>query len=177
VILKVYEANLPIMAEWDWAWKTTPIAVHERYEQVRDQWVKCHGIYEETLRACRVCLEKVVDSIPGAAVSSRRTSLYARIENLRKNGLLDGRLCTIAQAIRELSNPSAHGGDPLLDKEVSRDGRVHFFRLDGTIAFFHLEALIAHVFFHPQLRKSHKSEPEWTALFEWLDLVKIGHVR
>jgi hypothetical protein len=178
VLFTVDRPNLPILRAWDWAWTSVPAKVKDRYERARDLWgEQPEGALEESLRACRVCLEEIVRAIAAAtAVSLPGKNLANKIDHLHARGLLEARMRQIAHEIRELANPAAHGGEPLIDQDVTRSGNFHF-RADGIIALIHLEALIAHGFLHPFLRIEHARDPEWNSFFAWVDVAPAGPAR
>jgi hypothetical protein len=166
-----YQPNLPILRDWEWAWSGTPVEVHDRYERARDlRGGGRSGSLDESLGACRICLETVVRAIANrSARALPGNNLNRNIDYLYKQQLIDSRLRAIAHEVRVLANPAVHGQKPILDTDASRDGRVHFFRIDGIVTFFHLEALIAHVFFHPILQLTHESDYE--VFFDWVNSV------
>jgi hypothetical protein len=166
---------LPALPEWNWALQDVPAKVKDGYMRVRDlrSGEPAPG-FEESLRACRVCLEEVIRSIANnATVALQGSNLSSNIDYLKKNMLLEPRLGMIAHEIRRLANPAAHGGKPILVPK-SEDTHWFHFEMDSTIAFFHLEALVSHLFLHPMLRIKYDSKPEWAVFFKWVDSVKAG---
>jgi hypothetical protein len=84
---------------------SVPAKIKNRYERARDLWgEQPEGALEESLRACRVCVEEIVRAIStAAAVSLPGKNLANKIDRLHRRGWLEARLKQIAHEIRELA--------------------------------------------------------------------------
>ncbi len=98
------------------------------------------SLYEPCVLMCRKSLEVVCETL-----NAKGSSLYGRLESLKKNGHIDQRLLNWAHQIRAIGNEAAHNIEPEIHKEDARDA------LDLT------EAILIYIFSLTRRFESFKS--------------------
>lgn len=163
----VVKPNLPHHDWYEWAWEGVSKEIQKNYLRARKFWGEGSSKFDNSLSACRLCLELIMKSLGKSRIEwKQKSSLFEKIRILYSQGVLSQTLMSVCDEIRKLCNPAVHGEVPALDL---KGRRFYPFEPDATIALFNLEALISHIFIIPRLKSEHINKKEWKSTIAWIE--------